>query len=521
MKSRETKLLLIGLTIGMALAAGIFGTTHLLRPESSRAQEPIAEMPSSSHEHSSAGNNTTIESPQQTNAAPLSSLQLTDIEQTQIGVQTVEIQRRNLTRSLVSSARVTLPETSLASITARISGRIDKLYVDFTGQTVKHGQAVAEIYSPELYSTAQEYRMALSGREHLGANAEGEAVRGADSLIAAGRQRLELWGVTPKQIEQLAKASQPQMDLTIFANASGVVTERKVTQGQYVNAGDVLYAVADLSSVWIEADVYQTDLQLLRPNTAVTITSDALPGSTLQGRVSFIAPQVNPQTRTVPVHVHVANPGMRLRPGMFVQAKFGSVPGADSVAVPRSAVLDTGARKIVYVAKEKGLFEGREVQLGPPAEDFYPVISGLREGERVVTEGNFLIDSQTRIASGMSGLYSGSKEYQQPAGGSQMTFTFRCDPANPKGGDTAKVFVTAATPDGKAVSDAEIKVALVMPAMPEMNMPEMRSEAQLTRRGAEYAGEVRVPMSGTWNVEIEAKRGGQFLGSYRGRLMAR
>lgn len=515
MTTRDKKILALGVMFGLCVAGGAYEVARVLDPEHGHAQTQTGETASDQRVAVESDRASTPE-------APLSSVQLTEQEQALVGIQTVEVRHRDLRHSLLASARVMQPETQLASITARIAGRIDKLYVDFTGQSVRRGQAVAEIYSPDLFSTAQEYRLALASRSQLGHTAPAEATQGADDLIAASRRRLELWGVPSQQVDQLANSPEPQLDLLIYADASGVVTERKVTQGQYVNAGDVLFTVADLSSVWIEADVYQPDLALLRAHSVVEITSDALPGQTLTGKVDLIEPQVSPQTRTVPVHIHVANPAMRLRPGMFVQARFAASGGASTLAVPRTAVVDTGMRKVVYVAKQGGEFEGREVQLGPAGDEYYPVLAGLREGEHVVTQGNFLIDSQTRITSGMTGLFGGSKAFEPGrAAAAQMKFTFRSDPATPKGGSSMKAYVVVSDPSGRSVTDAEVKLAVVMPAMPEMNMPEMRSEAKLTWDSSQYAGEVRIPMSGSWNVEIEAKRNGQFLGSHRARLVAR
>jgi len=185
-------------------------------------------------------------------------------------------------------------------------------------------------------------------------------------------------------------------------------------------------------------------------------------------------------------------------------------------------VVDTGTHKIAYVTTGNGTFEGKEVHLGPPSEQYYPVLSGLKAGDRVVTQGNFLIDSQTRITGGMTGLFGGSKQFEsgQAAASSAIQFSFRADPAMPRGGSKTTVHVTVLDASGKPIPDAEVKVALVMPAMPAMNMPEMRSPADLAWNGSDYAGTVKVPMSGSWNVEIEARRKGQPLGTYRSRLVA-
>jgi RND family efflux transporter MFP subunit len=178
-------------------------------------------------------------------------------------------------------------------------------------------------------------------------------------------------GASAKQINAPETSGIPHV--TIYAYASGTVVDRKVTQGQYVNAGDTLFTVADLSQVWIKADVYEEQLPQIRAGQEVEITAEALPNRTLHGHVDFIEPSANPQTRTVPVHVHVANPGMRLLPGMFVSATFVSRAAQPTIVVPRSAVLDTGTRKIVYLARPNGVFEAREVQVGAPNEDLFPV----------------------------------------------------------------------------------------------------------------------------------------------------
>ena len=457
----------------------------------------------------------------------VSSIQLNQKEQTDIGVETVEVRRRNLQRALMAVAKVDEPETQLASISARIGGRIDKLYLDFTGQQVHRGQTIASLYSPEVFSTAEEYRLALENRKRLGTGAEPLAVSGAEDLVNASRRRLELWGLTTKQLDEIASSAKPQIELPIYSTVSGIVTERKVTQGQYVNAGEVLFTVTDLSTIWVKADVYQPDMPSVRTGQAVEITSDSLPGTTMHGRVGFLDTSINPQTRTASARIEVSNPGMRLRPGMFVQVRFAAAAGRDVLAIPRSAVLDTGMRKFVYVAKGNGEFEGRQVQLGPASTDYYPVLTGLKEGERIVSQGSFLIDSQTRITGGMTGMFGGSKEFDhgQAAGQeapvvAQIKITFRSDPQTPRGNSDATLHVTVLDASGKPVTDVQVKVTLIMPAMPAMGMGEMRAASELTWKGSDYAGTIRVPTAGSWNVEVNASRNGQLLGSYHARLSA-
>ncbi|MBZ5573366.1 MAG: efflux RND transporter periplasmic adaptor subunit [Acidobacteriia bacterium] len=524
MTTREKYLIVAGIVLGLLVASMFFGMSRLIRPEATAAKEELAPFPSGStsedppaqhggHEHSAAAE-----------SEPLSSLQLTEDEQRSIGLQTTVVQRRSIHRELLAAARVEEPETQLANISARIGGRLDKLYVDFTGQPVRRGQPIAEIYSPEVLTSAEEYKLALENRKRLGSNAESQALSAADELITASRRRLELWGLTSQQIDTIASSDKPQIDLMIYSPAGGIVSERKVTQGQYVNTGDVLYTVTDLSTVWVKADVYETDVPQVRVGQSVEITSESIPGNKLHGRVGFLEPMVNAQTRTTAARIQVANPGMRLRPGMFVQARFALGGGESVLAVTRSAVVNTGEHKLVYVAKGDGVFEAHEVQLGAAAGDYFPVLSGLRGGERIVTEGNFLLDSQTRITGGMSGMFGGSKEFnQQPSApeSAQWKISFRSDPATPRGDSEATAYVSVQDNTGKPVTDAQVKVTLFMPAMPAMRMSEMRETAALGLKGTEYAGTIKIPTSGTWAVTVEVRRRGQLLTSYRTSLSAK
>ena len=528
MTHHEKKLLGTGLTLGLVLAFVAYAATRLWHPERSAAQSQEVPVP----KYETTSDPIMPQSGEQETAqadASVSGIQLGTKEQRDIGVETVEVRRRALHRPLMAVAKVDEPETQLASISARIGGRIDKLYLDFTGQQVRRGQTIASLYSPEIFSTAEEYRLALENRKRLGTGAEPLAVSGAEDLVNASRRRLELWGLTPQQLDEIASSAKSQIELPIYSTVSGIVTERKVTQGQYVNAGEALFTITDLSTIWVKADVYQPDLPSVHAGQSVEITSDSLPGATLHGRVGFLDTSINPQTRTASARIEVPNPRMRLRPGMFVQVKFAAPAGNDVVAVPRSAVLDTGMRKFVYVAKGNGEFEGRQVELGPASTDYYPVLAGLKEGERIVSQGSFLIDSQTRITGGMTGMFGGSKEFdhgqadqgqaQAPAV-PQIRFTFRSDPDTPRSNSDATFHVTVLDASGKPQTDVQVKVTLIMPAMPAMGMGEMRAATDLIWKSSDYAGTLKIPTAGSWNVEVKASRNGQLLGSYHARLNA-
>lgn len=525
MTSTERKLFFLGAGAGVT-AVALIGGVLAVRSGHVFASQPA---PASAPAQPQSGRNT--EDTQQ-GTQPGTTIQLTPTEMTAAGVQVADVRTAVLKTNIDAFGRVEQPETQLAAVSAWIGGRVDKLYVQYTGERVHRGQRLAELYSPEVATALEEYRLAQENRNHLGQSDDTFARTQADALVQASRHKLELWGITPEQIST-APSSSGVPHVSIYANAEGTVVERKVTQGQYVNAGETLLTLADLSEIWIKADVYEDQLPQIHPGQEVDITAEALPNRTLHGQVEFIEPTANPQTRTVPVHVHLPNPGMRLMPGMFVNASFVSRGAAPSVVVPRSAVLDTGTRKLVYVAKADGVFEAREIKAGTPTEDVFPVMSGLKAGEKVVINGNFMIDSQAQLTSGMTGLFGGSKEFANGQG--QATgnaarnappSTARIDlhaPSDMKGGEANTFQATLTDASGKPIPDAQVTVTLVMPAMPSMNMPEMRNSFPLTWSPGQqaYAGKGNVPMAGSWNATVEASKNGAVIASARTRLSAR
>jgi Cu(I)/Ag(I) efflux system membrane fusion protein len=524
MTAKEKKLFALGVGAGVLSAALIVGflTAREMRSVSaaSNASSPVAATRSDSGQVAEQG------------TEPGTTVELTPAEITAAGVQVAEVRTAALKTDIAAFGRVEQPEAQLASVSARIGGRVDKLYVQYTGERVRSGQPVAEIYSPEVATAIEEYHLAEENRSQLKQSDDSFARTQADALVQASQHRLELWGIGSKQTNAPDKDGVPHV--TIYAYASGTVVDRKVTQGQYVNAGDTLFTVADLNQVWIKADVYEEQLPQIRQGQEVEIAAESLPNRVLHGHVDFIEPAANPQTRTVPVHVHVSNPEMRLLPGMFVNATFVSRAAQSSIVVPRSAVLDTGTRKIVYLAKPNGVFEAREVQVGAATEDLFPVLSGLALGDKVVLNGNFLIDSQAHLSSGMSGLYGGSKEFaagqQAPASSTSKSaetnaakIDFHADADPMKAGADNQFHAALTDANGKPIADARVTVTLIMPAMPAMNMPEMKSSFDLPWMPGQqmYMGKGQPPMEGSWNVFVEASRNGAVLASYHTHLNAK
>ena len=270
----------------------------------------------------------------------------------------------------------------------------------------------------------------------------------------------------------------------------------------------------------VTAEVFDSDMAGIRPGITVEITSDVLAGVKLEGIVQSIDAGSNPQTQTTSVRIQLASPNAALRPGMFVRTTI-QIP-LDTVTVPRNAVIDTGGSKIVYVARGEGVFESRTIEVGRQLRDKIAVSRGLASGERVVTNGAFLVDSQTRLTGGMTGLFGGSKSFERTsAATSSHNVTFRMDPDPPIGGSEANAYVVISDPAGKGIPDAQVRLTLIMPAMPSMRMPEMRSGAELRWNGKEYTGPISVSMAGPWNIVVEARRDGVLLGAYRSNTQAR
>lgn len=524
MTSKEKKLIGLGIAAGVLIAAAAAGIVISVNRNTYAAERPMSPA------HATA----TSPHAEDQGTQPGAQVELTPAELTAAGVQIAEVRSAALGTSIPAFGRVEEPEARLGAISARVGGRVDKLYVQYTGESVRRGQPIAEIYSPDAANAIADYRLARDTRDQLAESSDPAVRSQTDTLVSASQRKLALWGINDKQATA-PEAAIPHV--TLYASASGNVVERKVTQGQYVNTGDTLFTVADLSQVWIKADVYEDQLPQIRRGQQVEITTDALPNRTLHGQVDFIEPAANPQTRTVPVHVHVGNPGMRLLPGMFVNASFISRGAADTLVVPRSAVLDTGTRKIVYIAKPDGVFEARDVVLGNPSDDLFPVLNGLARGDKVVLSGNFLIDSQAHLSSGMSGLYGGSKEFASaaapanpaaaPAGKAataqqNATITLHA-PAPLKSGEDNTFSAMVTGTGGKPVTDAQVKLTLVMAAMPSMGMPEMKSSADLTWSASQnsYVGKAQPGMAGAWTVTVEASRNGAVLAEYRTRLIAK
>lgn len=334
------------------------------------------------------------------------SLELKPRQQQLIGVTTAPVERKAISRTVRAVGTVVPDERRVFVVHSKVSGWIDRLYVDATGQPVAAGQPLLAIYSPEVYATQEEYLVASESARELEASRSEEVTRGASALREAAERRLEYWDVRPGELERLAEAGQPLKALNVRSPYSGYVMDKHARVGMYVQPGMPLYTVADLSRVWLEADIYEYEMPFVKVGQRVTITLPYYPAEPLEGTVRFIYPFLNAKTRTARVRVDVANPDLKLKPDMFADINIEQKLG-EQLVVPSEAVLDSGKQKIVFVAQEGGHFEPREITAAARLEDYYVVAGGVREGEEVVTSGNFLLDSESRIKGALAGMSGG------------------------------------------------------------------------------------------------------------------
>ena len=328
--------------------------------------------------------------------APEGTVVLDAARRQSLGVRTAPVERRPLSATIRSAGRVAYDETRQSEVSLKLSGWVRELKVDYTGQPVRAGEVLFTAYSPELWSGQQEYLEARrAARED---SARGETRGPSFELADAARRRLLLWDLTPAQINELARAGKPREAVPILAPTSGIVTEKNIVRGSAFTAGQVLYRIVRLDVVWVIASVYQMDLPLVTVGSPATLLNPFLDERSRSGRVSFVSPTLDTDTRTGQVRIEVANPRGLLKPGTFVDVEMNVALGS-SLAVPESAVLPTGERRIVFVDLGDGRLSPREVRLGHRAQGYYEVLEGLTAGEIVVTSGNFMIAAESKLKS--------------------------------------------------------------------------------------------------------------------------
>lgn len=455
---------------------------------------------------------------------------LTPDKKQRIGVKVAEVQEKEIEKVIRAVGKVAYDERRLARINLRVDGWIQDLFVNFTGQEVKKGQPLLTLYSPDLLSTQEEYLLAKRSQEKLKASSLAEVRKTGEGLVVSARKRLLLWNITEEQIRELEERGKPWEYLTIYAPMNGVVTRREGTKGMRVTPEMTLYEIADLSTVWILADVYESELSYIKNGQEADVTVAAYPGETFKGKIVYIDPFLNPQTRIVRARLELPNPNLKLKPEMFTQVELKS-PLGKGLLIPESAVLDSGLRKIAFVDKGMEMYEPREIKARRIDND-YLVQEGLTAGEKIVTSANFFIDSESKLmasanmmgALGMAGIrmeqaqmgkmeMGGMKmegmQGEKPPKGPQtkkagdLTLTLSTEPAPPKEGQNL-IRLKVVDASGKPVEDAKVVFSYIMP------MPGMKAaKAPASFKNGQYEAKVNFGMAGTWEVTALIGRSGK------------
>ncbi|HRE16181.1 MAG TPA: efflux RND transporter periplasmic adaptor subunit, partial [Rhodocyclaceae bacterium] len=320
-----------------------------------------------------------------------------------LGVRTEAAQLRTLDKIVRAAGRVEPDERRIYTISPKFEGYVERLHVNATGHPVGKGQALFDVYSPELVSAQREYQIAVQGMESL-KEANGQARSGMQQLAESSLLRLKNWDISEEQIKALAKSGETRRTLTFRSPVSGIVTEKKALQGMRFMPGEALYQVADLSAVWVVADVFEQDIAAVAPGTKANIRINAYPDKVFEGRVAYVYPTLSSATRTTPVRIELPNPGLLLKPAMFAQVELPVASKGEVVTVPLSAVIDSGTRQIVLIQAGEGRFEPRDVKLGSRSEHHVEIREGIQAGEQVVVAANFLIDAESNLKAAVGGF---------------------------------------------------------------------------------------------------------------------
>lgn len=324
-----------------------------------------------------------------------------------MGVRTEKVARRSLQRTIRTNGLVAIADDRQYAVTTKIEGWVDRLYVNQNGQVVKRGQPLLEIYSPDLVAAQQEYLLATANRRRLAASPYPEIVAGADRMVEASRTRLRYWDIGEEQIRTLERTGQVRKTLVLTSEHGGIVTEKKVLAGARVMAGEELLRIADLSTVWINADLYEYDIPWVKVGQAVQVELPLAAGAAIDGRIAYIYPVLESETRTLKARIEVPNPTLALKPAMFAQVSIKAGASTESLVVPANAVLNSGKGQTVFVARGEGKFEPRSVTSGlRDDQGFVQILTGLSEGEAVVVSAQFMLDSESRLREALNKMTS-------------------------------------------------------------------------------------------------------------------
>ncbi len=477
-------------------------------------------------------------------SAPSGAVAIPAVARQLIGVRSAPAVVAPLEQDIRTVGTVGYDERGFTQVTLKISGWVREVFVNSIGRPVRKGEPLLTLYSPDLLATQEEYLLALKTQAQVAASPLDEAKTNAGILVASARERLRLWDLTDAQIAALERRGKAEPVLTVYAPSSGIVLKREAVPGKYAEPGTTLYEVADLSMVWISADIYESEVAAVRLNQPVSVAFAAYPGETFRGTVTYIYPTLNAEARTVRVRLELPNPGLKLKPGMFGNVML-RTDAANTLVVPKEAVLETGLRQLVFLDQGQGRYEPASVKLGRRSQDSVEVIEGLREGDRIVTSANFLLDAESKLTSassmqammgrvgmgdwqmrgahggkmeGMEGMDMGSMKGMEGMSGMPgmkdmtsapaivvaetrqvggVSLSLSTVPEKPKAGEVLlKLKLTDQA--GKPVTNGQVLFVYTMP-MP--GMTDSKAPARHTADGL-YEGKVMFGMGGTWVVTV-------------------
>ena len=390
----------------LSLAIGVGGTWFVLRPEPQQtdATRAAAAAGTTGTEHDGHGTPGAPSGAPVTDPGAVKAVYVSPARQQLIGVRTAEVTHRALETTIRTTGVIAFDETRMSEIHTKIAGWVNTVTADSVGKDVRKGQPLFTVYSPDLVATQREYLLALKAVNQLGSSQIEETREGAHSLLAATRERLHLWDVTDTQIAELTRTGEPRKYLTVYAPTSGVILERNAFPGQYITPEAATFKIADLSNIWVIGQIFEYELGLIKMGQAVQIEFPyGQSTKQLTGRITFIYPEIDPQTRRAKVRVEFANPGLQFKPQTYVTVLIG-VNGGHQLAIPKEAVIDNGDKRYAILARPNGYFEPRPIDVGQPVNDYYPVLSGLETGDLVVTSAQFLIDSESNLQTAMQAM---------------------------------------------------------------------------------------------------------------------
>lgn len=359
-----------------------------------------------------------MEKEEKTAEAPPGTVEISPERQQLIGVKMGKAERKHVEKVIRTTGRVDYDEKRVVTISPKVGGWVEELYVDFTGVSVKKGDPLLTVYSPELVSTQEEYLVALRAKGDLVKSPFPEVAASGQFLAESAKRRLQLWDISEEQIKALEESGQPRKTLTLYSPYEGVVLEKMVYKGMNMMPGMTLFKLVDLSVVWIYADIYEYELPHFRLGQPATIRLPYIPGEAFTGKVVYIYPSLDPKTRTAKVRFEIPNPNGKLKLEMYADVSFKMDMG-NMLVVPEGAIINTGVRQVAIVHRGSGRFEPREVKVGMKTDGYYEVTNGLSPGEQVVTSANFLIDSESKFKEAIGGMGGMAGMKMEPAPGKE------------------------------------------------------------------------------------------------------